>query len=64
MYFSQIPDKYDTDTEPNPATYETDITQKLCVKVEKNYDQASQCCNMKRKTARPMQLRSKRLKCG
>ena len=30
MYLSQLPDKYDTYTEPTPAIYETDIT-KTCV---------------------------------
>ena len=33
-----MPDKYDTYTEPIPAIYETDITQNLCVKVEKIKD--------------------------
>ena len=35
MYLSQMPDKYNTYTEPTSAIYETDITLNLSVKVEK-----------------------------
>ena len=34
MYLSQMPDKYDTYTEPTPAINENDITLNLYVKVE------------------------------
>ena len=30
-----MPDNYDTYTGPTPTIYETDITQNLCIKVEK-----------------------------
>ena len=35
MYLSQMPDKYDTCTEPTSANYQTDVTLNLRVKVEK-----------------------------
>ena len=38
MCLSQMPDKYDTYTEPTTTIYETDITQNLRVKVEKIKD--------------------------
>ena len=36
MFLSQMPDKYDTYTEPTPAIDETDITKNFCVKVKKS----------------------------
>ena len=35
MYLSQMPDKYDSYTEPTSAFYETDITKKLVRKCRK-----------------------------